>query len=112
MAVFLSDEFNVLFSVSSIGRALTSIKWTKKVIRRIANERNAGLRDFYTHKLSTYRSYQLVYIDESECDKRIGFRRTGWPPLRVAPVEVTRFHRDRRYQILPAYNQDSILLSR
>ena len=64
------------------------------------------------HKLSAFRSYQLVYVDESGCDKRIGFRRTGWSPLGVAPVEVTRFHRDRRYQILPAYTQEGILLSR
>jgi transposase len=108
----LYDEFNVLVSYSSIGRALASIKWTKKVIRRIANERNAELRDFYMHKVSAFRSYQLVYVDESGCDKRIGFRRTGWSPLGVAPVEVTRFHRDRRYQILPAYTQDGVLLSR
>jgi transposase len=112
MAVFLYDEFNVLVSVHSIGRALASIKWTKKVTRRIANERNADLRDFYLHKLSFFRSHQLVYVDESGCDKRIGFRRTGWSPLGVAPVEVARFHRDCRHQILPAYTQDGVLFSK
>jgi hypothetical protein len=30
MAVFLYDELNVLVSVHSIGRALASIKWSKK----------------------------------------------------------------------------------
>jgi transposase len=112
MAVFLYDEFNVLVSVHSIGRALASIRWTKKVTRRIANERNADLRDFYLHKLSAFRSHQLVYVDESECDKRIGFRRTGWSPLGVAPVEIAQFHRDRRHQILPAYTQDGALFSK
>jgi hypothetical protein len=34
----------------------------------------------------------------------------GLPPG-VTPVQVTRFHRDLRYQILPAYSQDSIVLS-
>jgi hypothetical protein len=105
MAVFLYDEFDVLVSVASIGRALASINWTKKATRRIANERNADLRDFYLHKLSSFRSYQLVYVDESGCDKRIGFRRTGWSPLGVAPVEIAQFHRDRRHQILPAYSR-------
>jgi len=57
--------------------------------------------------LSDFRSYHLVYVDESGCDKRIGFRRTGWSPIGVAPV---RLHRDRRYQFLPAYTQDDILL--
>jgi transposase len=109
MAVFLYDEFDVLASVSSIGRALASIKWSKKKTRRIANERNADLRDFYLHKLSSFRSHQLVYVDESGCDKRIGFRRTGWSPLGVAPVEIAQFHRDLRHQILPAYTQDGVL---
>lgn len=35
-----------------------------------------------------------------------------WSRLGAAPVEVTRFHRDRRYQILPAYIQDGILFSK
>jgi hypothetical protein len=38
MAVFLYNEFNVFVSVSSIGKALASIKWTKKVTQRIANK--------------------------------------------------------------------------
>jgi transposase len=51
-------------------------------------------------------------VDESGCDKRAGFRRTGWSPLGVAPSQVTQFHRDQRYQILPAYTQDGIIMSR
>jgi hypothetical protein len=53
----------------------------------------------------------LVFIDESGCDKGIGFRRTGWSPLDVAPVQVAKFHRDRLYHILPAYTQDGVLFS-
>lgn len=51
-------------------------------------------------------------MDESGCDKRIGFRRTGWSPLGTAPVQVSKFHRGQRYQILPAYTQDGLILSR
>jgi hypothetical protein len=51
-------------------------------------------------------------MDESGCDKRAGFRRTGWSPLGVTPVQISKFHRDRRYQILPAYAQDGIVLCR
>jgi transposase len=109
MVVFLWDEFEILVTTHSISRALASIRWSKKIARRIAKERNADLRDFYLQKLSAYRSYHLVYIDESGCDKRAGFRRTGWSPLGVAPVQIARFHRGRRYQILPAYAQDGIV---
>jgi hypothetical protein len=51
-------------------------------------------------------------VDESGCDKRIGFRRTGWSPLGMTASQVTKFHRDKRLQILPAYAQDGIVLSR
>lgn len=109
MVVFLWDEFEILVTTHSISRALASIRWSKKTARRIARERNADLRDFYLEKLSAFRSYYLVYIDESGCDKRAGFRRTGWSPLGVAPVQIARFHRGRRFQILPAYAQDGIV---
>lgn len=112
VVLFLHNEFLILVSASCISRALKSIKWTKKKARYIAAERNADLRDYYLHNLSDFRSYHLVYVDESGCDKRIGVRRTGWAPSGVTPVQIARFHRDRRYQILPAYTQDGVLLSR
>jgi transposase len=44
--------------------------------------------------------------------KRVGFRRTGWSPRGTSPTQITKFNRGQRYQILPAYSQDGILLSR
>jgi hypothetical protein len=81
MVAFLWDDFEAPVTMSTISRALASIKWSKKVARRVAVERNADLRDFYLHNLSCFRSYHLVYVDESGCDKRIRFRRTRWSPL-------------------------------
>lgn len=111
MAEFLCNEFDVLVSTYTISRALQSHGWTKKVARWIAQERNADLRDYYLYQLSDFRSYHLVYIDESGCDKRAGFRRTGWSPRGVAPIQVSRFQRGQRYQILPVYCQNGILMS-
>lgn len=111
MALFLLDEFGIEVSTQSIGRTLRSKGWTKKKIRRIAKGRNADLRDFYHHNMEGYRSDQLVFVDESGCDKRIGFRRTGWAPSGVTPVQIAQFQREQRWQILPAYTQDGILFS-
>ncbi len=72
MAGFLRDEFGVAVSKHSIKRALKAIGWSKKVVRRIAQEQNADLRDFFFYNLAQLHSYQLVFIDESGCDKRIG----------------------------------------
>jgi len=88
------------------------VGWSKKNIRRVAKERNAELRNFYLYKLSSFHSYQVVYVDESGSDTRGGFRRTGWSPRGTTPVQIADFHRGQRYQILPAYTQDGILLSR
>lgn len=112
MVTFLWNEFEVLVTTWSIGRALEAAGWSKKTIRQVAKQRNDQLRDYYLHNLSDFQSYHLVYIDESGCDKRAGFRRTGWSPRGVAPVQKARFRRERRHQILPAYAQDGIVLSR
>jgi hypothetical protein len=112
MALFLWDEFDIQTTKSSISRALASKRWSQKNARVKARERNHDLRDEYSHFISDFRSSHLVYVDESGCDKRIGFRRTGWSPLGVTPVQVSKFHRDQRYQILPAYAQDGIVFSR
>ncbi|KAJ5115113.1 hypothetical protein NUU61_000872 [Penicillium alfredii] len=112
MAKFLWDEFNILPSSSSIQRALSRVGWTKKTARQKPKEQNPQLRDFYQHKLSEFHSYHLVFVDESGCDKRVGHKRTGWSPLGVTSVQMSKFYRGQRYQILPAYTQEGILLSR
>lgn len=112
MALFLWYEFDIQATKSSISRALTSKSWSKKIAQVKARERHPDIRDEYSHFISDFKSYHLVYVDESGCDKRIGFRRTGWSPLGVKPVQVSKFHRDRRWQILPAYCQDGIVFSR
>lgn len=40
-----------------------------EVARRIVKEQNPDLRDFHLHNLSAFRSYHLVHVDESGCDK-------------------------------------------
>ena len=112
MVNFLQKEFGVRVTTSSVGRALASIGWTKKTIRRIAKGRNADLRDSYLHNISDFSPEHFVFVDESGCDRRAGFRRTGWSPLGVTPTQVALFQREQRYQILPAYAVDGIILSR
>ncbi|KAJ3456616.1 hypothetical protein MRS44_016639 [Fusarium solani] len=109
MVDFLEKEFETTVTASSISRSLKSARWSRKTARRVAMGRNADLRDYYLYKLSFFKSYQLVYIDESGCDRRVGRRRCGWAPKGVTPVQMDRFHRDQRYQILPAYTQKGIL---
>ncbi|KAJ5354427.1 hypothetical protein N7541_005471 [Penicillium brevicompactum] len=103
MAIFLWDEFNILPSSSSVKRALTRAGWTKRKLNR--KRRNRTLN----YEISTSTNF---FVDESGCDKRVGYRRTGWSPLGVTPVQLSKFHRGQRYQILPAYTQNGVILSR
>jgi hypothetical protein len=114
MVSFISTEFNVDVSESTITRALKAQKWSRKTIRRVAIQRNSSLRDFYHYrlKLEDCRSYQLIFIDESGVDKRDGLRRKGWAPKGKTPKQKSRFQREQRFQILAAYTQRGIKLAR
>ena len=77
MEFFLLNEFEVSIPKSTISDALHCRGWSKKAVRQRAKERNADLRDEYSHLISDFCPYHLVYVDESGSDKRIGFGRTG-----------------------------------
>lgn len=112
MDAFLYERTGVTVSVSAVGRTLKSMQWSRKVNRRVAKQRDETLRDYYAYKVSHYKADQLVFVDESGCDKKAGQRRWGWAPLGKAPVKVDELNRDVRHQILPAYTLDGIILAR
>jgi transposase len=45
MLAFLKDEYGVNIAISTISSALSSVGWSKKTVRRVAQERNADLCD-------------------------------------------------------------------
>ena len=56
MILFLLDEFGQILSRWTLKRALQSIKWTRKVVRYIAKQRNADLADYFRHIRSEFPS--------------------------------------------------------
>ncbi|EAQ88761.1 hypothetical protein CHGG_05380 [Chaetomium globosum CBS 148.51] len=112
MIDFLYDSFGLEVSPTTISRTLKTERWTRKTNGRVAKQRNLELRELYLYKLSDCQSYQLVFIDESGCDKRSGHRRQGWAPSGATPVQVDEFNREQRFQILAAYTQSGVKLAR
>ena len=112
MADLLHEKFGGKYSERSIGRALNAIKWTRKRMRRIAQQRDPELRAAYLHEIAAFPSEYLVFVDESGCDRRIGYRHWGWSPKGAGPVRVTEFGRGKRWHILPAYTQDGVIIKR
>ncbi|KAL0930283.1 uncharacterized protein CTRU02_212491 [Colletotrichum truncatum] len=109
MAASLREHYDADVSRFSISRMLKDDNWSQKTTQNVAQERNLDLRDEYMYQISQYRSDQLVFVDESGIDKSIGIRRKGWAPGGKRPRQIKRFHRGRRYQILPAYTQDGVI---
>jgi transposase len=67
MADFFYRRFGRNLSEQSIGRILRSTSWTRTTIHRIAQQRDADLRDYYLHRISQYKSYQLLCHTHSPC---------------------------------------------
>jgi len=114
MVDFIRDKFEEDISVANISRTLKKHKMTFKVMRRVAEQQKPELRHFYQYRLKMLgcRSYHLVFIDESGIDKPCMFRRKGWAPKGITPVQTAKFQREGRIQILAAYSQKGIKLCR
>ena len=111
VAQFIFDEFDIEISTRSVSNYLRRMKWTRKNCQRVAAQRSQVARNDYWGKISSagFRADQLVFVDESGCDKRIGTRKYGWAPQGIRPVEVTKLARDKRWNILPAYTLDGYI---
>jgi transposase len=72
MVDFVWDQYEIVVSVASVRRSLKAHDWSKKKNRRVACERDPELRDACSYELSEYKSFHLVFVDESGCDTLAG----------------------------------------
>lgn len=112
MADFLYKKTRVKVSLSNLNQSLKAMGWSRKISRQVARQRNQELQDLYIHKLSEFKTNQLVFINESGCNKKVSQQRWGWAPRGYTPVQINSFNQDQRYQILPAYTVKGVLLAR
>lgn len=106
---YLADTFDVAVSASTVSRELKRVRWSKKNNRRIAQQRDTDLQDAFLHMMAPMECRQLVFVDETGCAPRDGFRPQGWAPIGTTPVQVARFQRAQRYHILPAYTDEGVI---
>lgn len=109
---FILESFSKKVSKSSVARAVKD--WPRKKMRYIAQQRDDDLRDLYLYTLGelNIESHMCMFVDESGCDERVSRRQYGRSPKGTTPVQVAKLRRGRRWQILPAYNQDGVLMYR
>jgi transposase len=81
MAYFLLDELDVPVSLATVQRTLKRSRWSRKVQRKIAAQRNGVLRNHWLLSvLPKYEPEQLIFLDESAACERTGRWRTNSPP--------------------------------
>jgi transposase len=102
MKQFIFDEFGIIMHCSQIWRALDRAKWSRKVARRRALERNEELRGKWVGYCVQYTEEQLVFLDESAANERTGDRKYGWSPTGVECEVFSSIKRSKRWSFLPA----------
>ena len=112
MAEFLWDRFEISPSLSTISRALSRCRWSRKKIAVVAAERNEELRLDWKRRISGYNPRQLIFLDESAASEKALQCRTGWSLFGVAPQVAQRLHCRERFSILPAYTLDGYIAYR
>lgn len=68
----------VYVSLKTISRTLHKRGLTRKKLTIPAKEQNEQLRGEYLARIQQYHPHQLVFVDESSCDRRTGRRAYGW----------------------------------
>lgn len=51
----------------------------------------------------------MIFIDESKSDHGLAILGRGYAPKSITPMQIKRFHRGKRVQVLPAYTIDGVI---
>jgi transposase len=103
IADLIYDMYNLKLGQSTISRLLKRLKITHKRMRYIALQREQILVDAWAHKMTSWDSKRLVFVDESACNEVTGNRKYGWAPLGVPARSKKWLKRSKRWSVLPAY---------
>ncbi len=99
--------------LSTLCDTLEDLGLQRKVLRRIALQRDEGLRTAWMDRiLRTFTALQMVFIDESSKDGRTIARRYGRAPSGMTPEEQINHDRGERYSILPALTLEGYIALR
>ena len=103
------DAFDVEVVQSTISKALRRIKITRKRLKVVAAQQNDELRSEWLEQLQYFTADQIVSIDESGSDDRIGDRHYGWSIKGVRAIVRRWFGNKVRVSVLAAYTIDGYI---
>ncbi|KAG9095181.1 hypothetical protein FRC06_010054 [Ceratobasidium sp. 370] len=97
-------------SENTLWRQLRRSGLSLKKLARPALEADENRRAGYMVNVGmNYRTDQLVFVDESHCNRHTARRNLGWSPYGVRSIRPDYFMRGVGYSMLPALSLDGIL---
>ncbi|PPR02227.1 hypothetical protein CVT24_011455 [Panaeolus cyanescens] len=110
LQALLQDALGVYVTENTISATLRRQGFTRKKVSMPALERNEDLRaEYQTNIGENYAAEQLVFVDESACNRNTTKRLFGWAPTGQRSRRHDYFIRGQRYSILPALSLDGVL---
>ena len=109
MSYYLFDRHDVDVSIPTISRTLAVAKWSRKIAKKRAQQRNNTLRSHWRAKRLFWQQGQIVFIDESAASPRTGDRKRGWSPVGLPCLDTQRLRREHRWSVLPALTVNGYL---
>ena len=96
-------------SAPTVCRLLARYGFTRKKVQAIARQRCDGFRGAFIAEMHCYSTDQLVWVDETGCDRRDYVRRYGRALHGQVPVCHRLLHRGQRYSSIAALSTEGIV---
>jgi len=106
---YLELEHHVVVSRRTVGRAIRSIDFTRKVQTRVAAQRDEVARAAWRDDLRHIHADNMVFVDESACAEHTLWRRYGYSPRGTPAVDVRLKKRGTRWSVLPALTTEGYI---
>jgi len=98
----IEDVIGIRASASTLCRVIHRHGITRKKIQQIASQRTAQYRGDFMGEIQCFKVEQLVWIDETGCDKRDNIRRFGYAMRGERPVYHRFLSRGKRVSAIAA----------
>lgn len=101
--------YNLDVCISSICKLLKKSNFSRKKLQLIASQRDVELRMQYASDVSLYRQHNLIFVDETGCDRRDAIRKYGYG-LRGKPAKCQKLLvRGERISVIAAMTSTGVL---
>ena len=105
----INSVLGIDISASTICRVIHRHGLTRKTIQQVALQRCDVYRADYTTEMQYFDVHQLVWLDETGCDKRDHIRRMGYDLRGERPVCKRLLHRGQRISAITAMCTDGVI---